>query len=108
MVGALIHWLIIFGIMVEKTPFVLTMYFHSLAVINIIGGTGILMMKQWGRMVGLLIATTQIPAHLAMVILGVYYNYDSGLTIVERGVDIGFAVFFLVFYNHPKVKSQFE
>jgi len=105
--GSVIHWLIIFGVMSEKAPLLLTVYFHSLAVFNILAGIGLLSLKPWGRIAGFYIAVTQIPAHIIMIYLDMVHHYNSGLTCMERGIDIGFALFYIIYFTNPKIRLKF-
>lgn len=106
--GGIIHWLIIFGVLKEIAPFFITIYFHSLAVFSPLAGIGLVLIKKWGRKTGLLIALTQIPAHLYMLYLDNFANWESGLTVLERGIDIVFAIFFLSYFNSCIVKERFR
>lgn len=106
--GGIIHWLIIFGVMKETAPLFISIYFHSLAVFSPITGIGVALIKEWGRKAGLLIAITQIPAHLYMLYLDNFANWKSGLTAWERGIDIVFAIFFLSYFNSCSVKEKFR
>lgn len=106
--GGVIHWLIICGIMKEKAPLILTIYFHSLAVLSIIAGVGLLTIKNWGRKIGYLIVITQIPAHIIMLYLDIFQNYGSGVSAGERSLDLGFALFYVIFYSLNITKSNFD
>jgi hypothetical protein len=107
-IGGIIHWLIIGGIMKEVTPFFITIYFHSLAVLSPAAGYGLLFLKNFGRKLGFFIAATQIPAHLTMIWLDNFNNWNSLVSWPERLVDIIFAIFFLIYFSRPKIKKIFE
>lgn len=106
--GGIVHWFIIFGVMKEITPVVITYYFHSLAVLSPLAGIGLIAIKNWGRMFGMLIAATQIPSHTIMIYLDVCKSWDSGLVPWERGIDLAFAVFYLIFFNLKVVRRHFQ
>lgn len=107
-VGGCIHWMIILGIMQEATPVFITFYFHSLAVLSPLAGIGLFKLRKWGRGLGFFIVITQIPAHLYMIWLDNFTSWESGLSLIERGFDIGFAVFYIIFFSRPNVKKLFE
>lgn len=96
-VGGIIHWLIILGVMVERTPLFLTVYFHSLAVFSTMAGIGMFFRKRWGIKIALVICLTQIPAHLYMIYLDVFKNWNSGFGIAGRSIDLGLVSAFLVY-----------
>ncbi len=107
-IGGAVHGLIIFGIMEEIAPLTVTLYFHSLAVLSPLCGTGIILLKKWGRQLGFWIVCTQIPAHFYMIWLDTLTDWQSGVSVIERGVDLAFAVFYLVFFNTRKVRNVFK
>ncbi len=99
--GAVIHWLIIFGVMYELAPLVLTLYFHSLAIVGIVAGYGLFKSKKYGYYVSLYIAVTQFFSHGYMAYVQYYYLYDSGVSLMERGVEILFSIFLFIYcYYH--------
>jgi len=106
--GGVAHWLIILGVMQEKTPLVITIYFHSLAGLSPLAGVGLCLIKKWGRSAGMVIAFTQIPAHTYMLYLEAYRNWNSRVATWERGIDIAFAIFYIIYFCCPKVKDKFE
>jgi hypothetical protein len=106
--GGVVHWLIILGVMTEITPFVITYYFHSLAVLSPLTGIGLIFVKNWGRKLGMLIAVTQIPAHAVMIYLDTFSGWQSGVSPWERSIDLVFAVFYLVFFNLKTVRQRFK
>lgn len=106
--GGLVHWLIIFGVMSEKTPQLITIYFHSLAVLSPAAGIGLILAREWGRKLGFFIAATQIPAHLAMIGLDQFWGYNSGVGIAERGFDLVFAVFYILFFSRKTIRIRFS
>lgn len=106
--GSIIHWLIILELMHEKAPLILTIYFHSLAVFNIVACVGLLLVKNWGRKTGFFIVITQIPAHFVMLFLDIFQNYGSGVSTEERILDLGFALFYVIFYSMRITKANFN
>lgn len=107
-IGGFVHWMIIFGLMQELTPILITIYFHSLAILSPACGIGILLSKAWGRKLGFFIACTQIPAHLYMLWLDHFTNWQSGVNFSERSFDLVFAVFYIIFFNIQRVKKMFS
>lgn len=106
--GGIIHWLIIFGIFKEKTPLLITLYFHSLSILSPAAGAGLFQLKEWGRKTAIFIAGTQIPAHLYMITIDRFYAWNSGLSYTERIADIIFAGFILIFLTRKKQKQLFS
>jgi hypothetical protein len=106
--GGIIHWLIIFDILKEKTPLLITVYFHSLSVLSPAAGAGLLLFKERGRKTALFIAATQIPAHLYMMTIDRFCEWNSGLSYNERIIDIIFACFILFFLTQKKQKQLFS
>lgn len=106
--GGMVHWLIILGVMTEIAPLVITFYFHSLAALSPLAGVGLIFIKNWGRKLGMLIAITQIPAHAVMIYLDEFAGRHSGVAPWERGIDLVFAVFYLVFFNLKTTRHHFE
>ena len=100
--GGIVHWLIIFGVLVEKAPFILGLYFHSLAVLSAAAGLGLMLLKNWGIKTATFICVTQIPAHLYMMYLDSFKDWNSGYSITGRAVDLFLVVFFIwyVTYRH--------
>lgn len=105
--GGIVHWLIILGVMTERAPFIITAYFHSLALLGPLAGFGLVFYKNWGRRLGYFISVTQIPAHVCMLILDQFYHWSSGVGMLERGIDILFAIFYIVFFSRRNVKVLF-
>ena len=106
--GGIIHWLIIFNVIQEITPMIVTIYFHSLSILSPLTGLGLFQLKEWGRKLGFYIVITQIPAHAYMIWLDTFSEWDSGVGFSERGLDLVFAVFYIIFFNHYKIKSLFS
>ena len=105
--GGVVHWLIILGFMQEITPFSITLYFHSLAVLSPLAGVGIFKFRDWGRKLGYFIVITQIPAHSYMIWLDNFTTWESGVGISERGFDLVFAVFYIIFFSRQRVRAYF-
>jgi len=96
--GGIIHWLIIFGVMNERAPALLTYYFHSLAVLDLLVAFGLYRLKRWSLYLGLFITITQIPAHQYMMFLDYVRDYDSEIDFMTRSVDIILSlVYFYIF-----------
>ena len=108
LLGGVVHWLIIFGVMKEAAPLFITVYFHSLAIFSPLAGIGICFIKEWGRKLGLLIALTQLPAHGYMLYLDSYANWNSGVAPWERGLDMAFAIFLLIYFQSSSIKTRFK
>ena len=106
--GGIVHWLIIFGVMKETTPLFISIYFHSLAIFSPLAGVGLCFIKEWGRKLGLVIALTQILAHGYMLYLDSYQNWNSGVTAWERGLDMAFAIFYLIYFQGPGIRARFK
>ena len=92
--------------MYEKSPLLLTVYFHSLAVFDIVAGIGILMNKKCGYIITLLIALTQIPAHSYVLVLDVYRLYGSGVSVLVREIEIFLSVCFLMYVVYALVSRK--
>lgn len=90
--GGVVHWLIIFGVMFEKTPLLLEIYFHSLAVLSPAAGIGLLTHRVYGIKLAMFIFITQVPAHSYMIYLDAVQHWDSGYSIPLRLLDIGLVV----------------
>ncbi|MBW2661535.1 MAG: hypothetical protein JRD93_06015 [Deltaproteobacteria bacterium] len=108
LLGGIVHWLIIFGVIKEATPVLITIYFHSLAIFSPLAGIGLCFIKEWGRKLGLLIALTQLPAHGYMLYLDSYANWNSGVAPWERGLDMAFAIFYLIYFQFSAIKTRFK
>ena len=108
LLGGVVHWLIIFGVMKEVAPILITIYFHSLAIFSPLAGYGLCNFREWGRKLGLIIALTQLPAHSYMIYLDSYTKWNSGVTTCERGLDMAFAIFFLIYFQFPPIKARFK
>ena len=108
LLGGIVHWLIIFGVIKEATPVLITIYFHSLAIFSPLTGYGLCIFREWGRKLGLIIVLTQLPAHSYMIYLDSYTNWNSGVTTWERGLDMAFAIFFLIYFQFPPIKARFK
>ena len=87
-IAGFIHWLIIFGILSERSPFILTVYFNSLSIIDILAGIGMLLLRPWGLKIVFFIIVTQIPAHLYMMYLDTFQEYQSGFSVPGRVFDM--------------------
>lgn len=96
-IGGVIHWLIIFGVLHERAPYGITLYFHSLAVLDILAGVGLIRQYRWAYLLVAYIGVTQIAAHGYMSVLDIHHQYGSGITTIERGVDILIALTFIGF-----------
>lgn len=96
-VGGVIHWLILFGVIVEKAPFLVGTYFHSLAVFSMIAGIGLVRSKNWGIQIAIVICVTQIPAHLYMIYLDSFKGWNSGYGVPERVVDLALVSAFIIY-----------
>ncbi|WP_319574667.1 hypothetical protein [uncultured Desulfobacter sp.] len=105
--GGVVHWLIILGWMQEITPTIITVYFHSLAVLSPLAGIGIFRFKEWGRKLGYFVVITQIPSHTYMILLDHFQNWGSGVGVFERSLDLLFAGFYIIFFNRQQVKIYF-
>lgn len=95
--GGIIHWLIIFGILVEKAPFLVGMYFHSLAVFSMAAGIGLVLSKAWGIQIAMVICVTQIPAHLYMMYLDTFKAWNSGYGVPARVIDLALVGAFIIY-----------
>jgi len=100
--GGIVHWLIIFGILVEKTPLLIGMYFHSLAVLSAAAGVGLMLLKNWGITLAIWICVTQIPAHLWMMYLDAYTGWNSGYDLSARAIDLLLVSLFLIYVTYRK------
>lgn len=98
--GAVTHWLIIFGILTEVAPLILTIYFHSLAILNPITAYGLWKLKSFGKNLGMFIAITQLISHGWMLI---FYPFENW-----RILDIIFAVFYMIYFSKEKIKKLFN
>lgn len=94
--------------MKEAAPLLITAYFHSLAIFSPLAGIGLCFIKEWGRKLGLVIVLTQLPAHGYMLYLGSYANWNSGVAPWERGLDMAFAIFYLIYFQLPAIKTRFK
>lgn len=101
--ASLIHFLIIFGVFKEEGLLpLISWYFNSLSLVNIIAAYGIWNFRKWGRVIVLLIAITQIASHSYLLLkLGTYQ-------LPARIIDIAFAIYFLVYFNSKNIKKKFE
>lgn len=98
-IAGVVHWLIIFGVIYEKTPILLTYYFNSLAILNLIAGFNLILCKEFGRKVGLFIMLTQIPSHSYMIAMDLFYFWNSGVSILERIVDIVLSLLYIYVFS---------
>lgn len=101
-VGGIIHWLIIFGLLQERAPALVTVYFHSLAVFSTAAGIGLLLSKGWGITIAVIICVTQIPAHLYTIYLDVSKGWNSGYAVSARVTDLILVSAFLVYIAFRK------
>lgn len=108
LIGGFIHWLIIFGVMTERSPLLLTTYFHSLAVLDLLVALGLLYKKRWALYLGLMIALTQIPAHVYMWYIDNYLAYGSGVGIETRIIDILLSIIYLGIFWYLRQSEFFQ
>jgi hypothetical protein len=106
-IGAIIHFLIIFDIIYEKNPPVIELFFDSLAVINILAAISLVLKKSWGRKLAILIFLFQLPSHGYMFYLEESSNYVSGFSRTARTVDVLLCFLFLLALNNKKIKKIF-
>lgn len=103
--GGLIHWLIIFGAIKEETPKIITVYFHSLAILAPLAGFGLWRLKNWGRYLVIFIALVQIPTHSWIITQQIL----NGISIEKwRILDIAIVILFLIYFNLQKTKELFH
>lgn len=97
--GGLVHWLIIFGVMTERTPLLIEAYFHSLAILSPAAGVGLWLRSTPGIQLATFIFITQIPAHLYMIYLDSYQGWESGYSVPMRLLDIAMVVIGLLYFR---------
>lgn len=105
LLGAISHWLIIFGILKEKAPPLINWYFHSLAILNPLVAFGLWRRKEWGRFLAITICITQFPAHGYMLWQQIL---SGGQVETWRFLDLLFCGFFLIFLNLKNAKDLFS
>ena len=106
-VAGAVHWLIIFGIMHERTPLLITVYFHSLAVIDPVSAVGLFKRRNWGRLMAMGLAALQIPAHGYMIYLDNFTSWTSGLSLPERMVDMVLSTVMIAVFSTKPFRRAF-
>lgn len=104
--GGLSHWLIIVGVLTEKCPRFIELYFHSLAIFGVAAGVGLVRLKDWGVKLGILICVTQFPPHLYMIYLDVFHDWNSGFGPVGRAIDLFLAALFLAYSSFRAARTK--
>lgn len=96
-IAGLLHGFHVFGMIPEKSPYFLGIYFDALTIGDIIVGLGFLYTKglffKRSLQAALVIAFTNIPANAYMIYLDVYTNYQSGYLVTYRLIDIAILLF---------------
>ena len=98
--GAITHWLIIFGVMEEPAPLALTLYFHSLAILNPLTAFGLWTLRRWAVSLVLFIATTQVLSHGWMLM---FWGFESW-----RLLDMALVVGVAIYLTRPSVLRLFS
>ena len=107
LVGSLVHWLIILGVLKEHAPLPITLYFHSLAVINPICAIGLFKRKRWGRLMAIGVGLTQLPAHGYMIYLDNFAGWISGLSLSERLIDMVLCIILIAAFSSTPFERAF-
>lgn len=102
--ASIIHIFLFLNILKEDgLPLIIKTYFDSLMIINLAALYGLWRLRKWAVQLIMLIAITQILSHTYLLLSN--FRIDQ---LATRIIDIGFSIYFLVYFNMPKVSNKFK
>ena len=104
-VQGIAHLLFVFGILKEKVPPVIEIFFRSCTILNLVIAFGLWNLLEWGRMLAILVATLHFFAHG-------YLLLSQRLNKVHlerwRFLELAQVILFLVVFNLKVIKAMFH
>lgn len=103
--GAILHWLIIFGVFYEDAPRPVLWFFHACAVMNFFIAYGLWNLLGWARIWGISVASVHLFIHGYLL----YRQFADKRSIEKfRYTEIAMALFQIIYFNHALIKGMFK